>query len=209
YNGGGNSNCQLGYPYPIPYNGCPRAFEGEDDPYPTSFIDNKHDSMYLLYCADYTACAPQVFERPGSFAVALNVYNSMTKGGYSNSDLPKDQPKTPTSPGVPTTPAPDSFGFFPQSCGQGSLSTALGCLPYTKDALISTVLGFLIGISGAIALVTMLIATVQIMTAAGDTKKIQSGRDLFSSAIAGLLFLIFAVSLLRLIAGDIIKLPGF
>ncbi|MBP9670686.1 hypothetical protein KBD75_04780, partial [Candidatus Woesebacteria bacterium] len=35
YNGGGNSNCQLGYPYPIPYNGCPRAFEGEDDPYPT------------------------------------------------------------------------------------------------------------------------------------------------------------------------------
>jgi hypothetical protein len=59
YNGGGNSNCQVGYPYPIPYGGCPRLFEGEDDPYPVSFLDPKHDKMYLLYCADYTACAPK------------------------------------------------------------------------------------------------------------------------------------------------------
>jgi hypothetical protein len=66
-----------------------------------------------------------------------------------------------------------------------------------------------VGIAGAIALLTMLIATFQIMTAASDAKKIQAGRDLFFSAVAGLLFLIFSVSLLRLIAGDIIKLPGF
>lgn len=210
YNGGGNSNCQLGYPYAIPYKGCPRAFEGEDDPYPTSFIDGKHDSMYLLYCADRTACVPQVFERPGSFTVALNVYNSMTKSGYSNSDLPKEKPKSSTAPSNSQTKASNSSsGFFPKSCGPDSLSTALGCLPYTSAGFISTLLSFLIGISGAIALTTMLVATIQIMTASGDAKKLQSGRDLFSSALAGLLFLIFSVSLLRLIAGDIIKLPGF
>jgi hypothetical protein len=55
----------------------------------------------------------------------------------------------------------------------------------------------------------MLIGTFQIMTAAGNSKKIQAGRELFTAALAGLLFLIFSVALLRLIAGNIIQLPGF
>jgi len=209
YNGGGNSNCQLGYPYPIPYSGCPRKFEGEDDPYPTSFLDGKHNSMYLLYCADHTACVPQLFERPGSFTVALNVYNSLTKTGYSNSDLPKEQ-KNPTQPPV-LLPGGESTtqAFFPKSCGEGSLSTALGCLPYTRDAFVASLLSFIVGIAGAIALVVMLTATIQIMTAAGDSKKLSNAKQLFISALLGLLFLIFSVSILKIIAGDIIKLPGF
>ena len=208
YNGGGNSNCQVGYPFPIPYAGCPRAFEGEDDPYPTNFVDNKHNTMYLLYCADHTACAPQVFARPGSFTVAINVYNSITKGGYENSELPP----TPSSTPIPSSPGnsgPGGSPFFPRSCGQGSLSTALGCIPYTTRGFVTALLSFIVGISGAVALITMLIATIQIMTAAGDAKKSQAGKDLFTSALSGLLFLIFSVTLLRIIAGDIIKLPGF
>lgn len=206
YNGGGNSNCQLGYPYSIPYGGCPRAFEGEDDPYPMSFVDSKHDSMYLLYCADHTACAPQIFDHPGSFAVALGVYNSMTKSGYDNSQLPKTQPTPPAST---TSSQPTTTTFFPKSCGEGSLGTALGCIPYTRDAFVGALLSFIVGIAGAIALVTMLVATIQMMTAGGNAKQLQKGKELFASAIVGLLFLIFSVSLLRLIAGDIIKLPGF
>lgn len=209
YNGGGNSNCQVGYPYPIPYGGCPRAFEGEDDPYPTSFLDGKHDSMYLLYCADHTACAPAIFERPGSFTVALNVYTSITKSGYENTQLPTEQQNPVPPPVVTPGGGSTSSGFFPKNCGPQSLSTALGCLPYTRDAFVATLLSFIVGIAGAIALVTMLIATFQIMTARDDAKQLESGRNLFFSAVAGLLFLIFSVSLLRLVAGDIIKLPGF
>lgn len=209
YNGGGNSNCQVGYPYPIPYGGCPRAFEGEDDPYPMSFVDSKHDSMYLLYCADHTACIPQIFERPGSFTVALNVYNSITKSGYENSELPEEQENPVAPPTVDPGGNSNSSGFFPESCGVESLATALGCIPYTREAFVSALLSFIVGISGAIALVVMLMATIQIMTASADAKKLEAGRDLFFSAVAGLLFLIFSVSLLRLVAGDIIKLPGF
>jgi hypothetical protein len=98
---------------------------------------------------------------------------------------------------------------MPDACGTGSLSTALGCLPYTRDAFISALLSFIVGISGGIALVIMLVATIQIMTASGDAKKLQAAKELFISAISGLLLLIFSVSLLRIIAGDIIKLPGF
>ncbi len=208
YNGGGNSNCQLGYPYPIPYGGCPRAFEGEDDPYPTSFLDGKHDSMYLLYCADRTACAPQIFERPGSFTVALSVYNNMTKGGYENTELPSPPP-APLIP--PTTPdnEPGTFGFFPTSCGPQSLSTALGCIPYTREAFGTALFAFLVGLAGGIAIVVMFIAIFQIMTARDNDEKLKKGKELFGAAVTGLLFLIFSVSILRIVAGDIIKLPGF
>lgn len=209
YNGGGNSNCQLGYPYPIPYGGCPRQFEGEDDPYPTSFIDSKHDNMYLLYCADHTACVPQIFQRPGSFTVAINVYNSITKSGYENSELPPTQVNPPPPPVNPPGGGTAPPGFFPRSCGPESISTALGCLPYTRDAFTSTLLGFVVGISGAIALISMLIATFLIMTAGSNAEQLKKGKELFSAAVMGLLFLIFSVSLLRIIAGDIIRLPGF
>jgi len=70
-------------------------------------------------------------------------------------------------------------------------------------------LTFIVGIAGAVALVTMLIATLQIMTAGGNAEQLQKGKELFTSAIVGLLFLIFSVSLLGIIAGNIIRLPGF
>jgi len=70
-------------------------------------------------------------------------------------------------------------------------------------------LTFIVGIAGAVALVTMLIVTLQIMTAGGNAEQLQKGKELFTSAIVGLLFLIFSVSLLGIIAGNIIRLPGF
>jgi hypothetical protein len=81
YNGGGNSNCQLGYPWPIPYDNCPRRWEGEDDPYAVNWLDPRHNVMYLLFCADSTACEPQEWERSGAFTFALTMYQQMTSQG--------------------------------------------------------------------------------------------------------------------------------
>lgn len=65
YNGGGNSNCGK-----TPYTHCPPDFRGEDDPYPLSYFDTKHDPMYLVYCADLTKCdPPRAFQRPGAVTV--------------------------------------------------------------------------------------------------------------------------------------------
>jgi uncharacterized repeat protein (TIGR01451 family) len=67
YNGGGNSNCGKG----VPYNGCPRLFEGEDDPYALNFFDSKHKPMYKIYCYDYTKCDPPFEDpAPGTATVA-------------------------------------------------------------------------------------------------------------------------------------------
>lgn len=209
FNGGGNANCQLGLA--IPYGGCPRQFIGEDDPYVTHMIDAKHMDMYQIYCDDFITCNPfpkYDSERPGAFAVALAVYNEATS---KNSPLSSGSPKPSTS-SVADYGKPPSTGTSLNpagDCGDGYIDTALGCLPYERSEFIMALLRFLVGISGAISLIVMLMGTIQIQTSSGDPKKIQSGRDLFTAAIAGLLFLVLSAAILRIIGFDILKLPGF
>lgn len=209
FNGGGNSNCQVGFPAPIPYNNCPRQFQGEDDPYATNLVDGRHTNMFLLYCGDFLPCLPPKpygNDRPGVFPVALAVHEYLKTRTSSSSPNPSD------APGSSSTPAPSSGGlpiFRPTTCGEGSLATALGCLPYSYQPFVTTILRFLIGISGGISLIVMLTGVFRLMTSGGDSKQVQSGRELFSSGVAGLLVVIFAVTLLRLVAADILKLPGF
>lgn len=93
-------------------------------------------------------------------------------------------------------------------CTDG-INTGLGCIPYETRGFTAALLGFLASISGAIALVIMLIATIQIMTGGDNAEQVKKGKELFTGAITGLLFIIFSVTLLRIVAGDIIKLPGF
>lgn len=94
-------------------------------------------------------------------------------------------------------------------CGEGAIDTALGCIPYETKGFTSALLTFLAGTAGAIALVVMLIATIQIMTGGDNAEQVKKGKELFTGAVTGLLFIIFSVTLLKIIAGDIIQLPGF
>lgn len=209
FNGGGNSNCQVGFPGGnIPYGGCPRKFQGEDDPYAVNMLSARHQNMYLLYCGDSTPCIPPkpYGQRPGVFPTALVVHE------YLKTRTPSSSPQPTSSPTGST--APISSGqplsiFRPVTCGEGSLATALGCLPYAYQPFVTALLRFLVGISGGIALAVMFTGVFRLMTSAGDAKATQSGRDLFSAGVAGLLLVIFSVTLLRLIAADILKLPGF
>ncbi|GAB4026386.1 MAG: hypothetical protein Fur0011_1930 [Candidatus Microgenomates bacterium] len=95
-----------------------------------------------------------------------------------------------------------------EGCTNG-INTALGCLPYNTKGFTISLLTFLAGTAGAISLVIMLIATIQIMTGGNNAEQVKKGKELFASAITGLLFIIFSVTLLRIVAGDIIQLPGF
>ena len=73
YNGGGNSNCgSTPYPY------CPELFEGEDDTYVVNMLDKKHETMYLVYCADLTKCnPPKIYSRPGAATVIRLITNQL------------------------------------------------------------------------------------------------------------------------------------
>ena len=73
YNGGGNHNCGKGTNYKGP---CPPP-EGIDDPYPTNWLDARHDPMYTIYCYDYTQCSPYPYtSRLGALTIATELYHS-------------------------------------------------------------------------------------------------------------------------------------
>lgn len=108
-----------------------------------------------------------------------------------------------------TLPSP-AYAINPNgNCGDTAVDTALGCLSVETKGFTVSLLTFLAGTAGAISLVIMLAATIQIMTGGDNAEQVKKGKELFTSAITGLLFIIFSVTLLRIVAGDIIQLEGF
>ena len=113
---------------------------------------------------------------------------------------------------------PISYFLFPSfthafdptgSCGDKAIDTALGCMSVDTQGFTGQLLGFLAGTAGAISLVIMLAATIQIMTGGDNAEQVKKGKELFTGAVTGLLFIVFSVTLLKIVAGDIIQLPGF
>lgn len=86
--------------------------------------------------------------------------------------------------------------------------TSLGCVPYTVNGFATWFLKILFGISGGIAFLLMIYGFVLLGTSSGDEKKVQGAKETISSAITGLLVSIFALFLFRLIAVNILKIPG-
>lgn len=103
----------------------------------------------------------------------------------------------------------DSAGNPTTNTSSGKIYTAIGCIPVsTTPEFISWILGWAIGIGGGIALMLIIVASFQIISSSGNPEKIQAGKELLTSAIAGLIMLIFSVFILKVIGVDILKLPG-
>jgi hypothetical protein len=104
------------------------------------------------------------------------------------------------------------FGKETQACdANGLCDTALGTISNKIDGVknfLSDFLRILIGISGGLALCLLVYAMFILTTSAGDQKKISSGKDIIEGVVAGLLFMIFSVILLKIIGINILALPG-
>lgn len=97
-----------------------------------------------------------------------------------------------------------------ESCLNNSgVWTALGCLPTRPADLLPKLAQFAVGIAGGFALMLMLIGAFRISVSAGNPDNVQAGKDMFTSAVAGLLLIIFSALILRIIGVDIFQLPGF
>lgn len=104
-----------------------------------------------------------------------------------------------------------SFDPFAKCGGaaSGRIDTALGCIPTDFTGLFDKFFKLGIGIAGGIAFLLILFGGFQILTSAGNPERLAAGRELITSAITGLLMIIFSVFLLQLIGVDILGIPGF
>lgn len=95
-------------------------------------------------------------------------------------------------------------------CGDESINTAVGCIPFgDTTGFVGFVLRWAIGIGGGIAFLLILVAGFQIMSSSGDPERLKAGQELLTSAISGLLLLIFSVFILQLVGVQILNIPGF
>ncbi len=90
--------------------------------------------------------------------------------------------------------------------GQG-IPTAIGCIPFENVTTLTTfVMRWLLGIGGGVAFLMILSAGFQIMTSASDPKRLSTGQELLTSAVSGLVLIVFSVFILRLIGVNILGL---
>ena len=90
------------------------------------------------------------------------------------------------------------------------IDTAIGCIP-VKDtgSLVVWLSKWAVGIGGGIAFLLILYGGFLVMTSQGDPKRAAGGQETITSAVMGLIMMIFAVFILRVIGVDILDIPGF
>jgi len=97
------------------------------------------------------------------------------------------------------------------NCGTTTdINTQIGCIPADNpNDTAAWIFKRVFLIVSAIALFLMVSGGIAIATSAGNPDKVKHGRENITAALTGLIFIILAIFLLRLIGVDIIKIPGF
>lgn len=89
------------------------------------------------------------------------------------------------------------------------IKTSFGCIPISISGLTRFIFRIALGIGGGIAFLLIIFGGVNMMMSTGDPKKLQESKELLTSAIVGLLLILFSVFILRLIGYNILAIPGF
>ncbi len=87
--------------------------------------------------------------------------------------------------------------------------TAVGCIPTNPVNMIQVLIRIGLMIGGGVALLIILAGSFVLSTSQGDPKKTSEAKEMITSALIGLVFIIFSVSILQLIGVQILQIPGF
>lgn len=103
----------------------------------------------------------------------------------------------------------ERFKYAPCPDDENGILTGLGCIPTDATGFIQRILTIGIGLGGGIAFLLILLGGFKVIMSQGNPEAMNEGRDLITSAIAGLMLIIFSVFILRFIGVNILSLPGF
>lgn len=107
---------------------------------------------------------------------------------------------------APSNPA---YARCVECANQDGIRTAVGCIPAKPESIIRTTIKIGLSIAGGTALLMIFTASFSLSTSMGDPKKTNDAKDMLSSAIIGLLFIIFSVTMLQFIGVKLFQIPGF
>jgi len=98
--------------------------------------------------------------------------------------------------------------FAVEPCPKGICDTAIGPIDTKPVELVGRLFSILLGLSGGIALILIMISGYRLMTSGANAEAVQGAKETLTSAIVGLLFIIFSLVILEVVGVDILKIPG-
>ena len=105
--------------------------------------------------------------------------------------------------------APPPCASLTPNGGCGLVKTGLGNIGTNFSDTISSLFLILLGFAGAVAVILIIVSGYNMMLSEGNPEKVKGARETLTSAIVGLLFILFSGAILQIIGVDILKLPGF
>ena len=94
-----------------------------------------------------------------------------------------------------------------ENCPSNHTSTGIGCVPNDPAGLVNKILEIGLGVAGGVAFLMLVYGGFRLVFSQGNPDAIQGAREVITSAIVGLLIVIFSVFFLNLIGVNILRLP--
>ncbi len=98
--------------------------------------------------------------------------------------------------------------FSAPPCPNG-VQTDIACIPNNPYEFVSTFYGIGLGLIGGVALLFIIYGGYIILSSQGDPGQLSKGKSYIYYAIAGILLAVFGFVFVRVIAVDILRIPGF
>ena len=97
-----------------------------------------------------------------------------------------------------------------EPCPNNKCDTAIGVVDVSSPVVVVTkIFSIALSLGGFAALIIIIFSGYKLLVSRANKEIVQGARETLTSAIVGLLFIVFSLVILSVIAGDIIKIPGF
>jgi len=93
-------------------------------------------------------------------------------------------------------------------CPNGYCQTAIGQIPLDITAFIKKLFQVILSLSGGVALILIIYGGYRLSLSQGNPEKVQQAKEIITSAIVGLLFIILSVTILQVIGVNVLGLTN-
>ncbi len=91
---------------------------------------------------------------------------------------------------------------------EGSALLGLACQKegWSIVCIVNTIITLTLSVVGGLAFLLLILGAYRVLTSAGNPEGLNEGRDIIIAAITGLVFVVFSVTILRIIGKDIFRI---
>lgn len=93
--------------------------------------------------------------------------------------------------------------------GNAGVWTAIGCIPAKPDSIIKTFITVGLSVGGGATFLLILAGAFRLSVSQGDPQATKDAKEQITSAIIGMVFIIFSITMLRFIGVSLFQIPGF